>query len=165
MPKFDIAPQSINDTISKLIAANHPELEESGATVDSIFAFDENGNHPVKTNGYPSAANVKINNLRSRIKGAKDAEITIDRDAFNSMTEPQQEALLDRELLRLEIARNKDGEIKRDDADRPKIKIRKFDYMLGWFKKIAQRHGADSPEVYQAKILWQKDGKTFFPEV
>lgn len=162
MPKFDTTPQSINDTIEELIAANHPELQEAGVTVDSIFAFDDKGGFPVKTNGYPSAANVKISNLRSRIKGAKDAEITIDRDAFNSMTEPQQEALLDRELYRLTIVRDKENNIKRDDSDRPKIKIKKFDYMLGWFKEIAKRHGEDSPEVYQANMLWQKDGRTFF---
>lgn len=165
MPQFDIAPESINETIQNLIAANHPELVEANVTVDTIFAFDDKGGFPVKTNGYPSAANIKISNLKSRVKGAADAEICIDRDAFNAMTEGQQQALLDRELHKIMIKRDKEGTIKIDDASRPVLKIKKFDYMLGWFKEIAVRHGADSPEVYQASILWQKDGRTFFPKV
>jgi hypothetical protein len=165
MPQFDIAPESINETIQTLIAANHPELVEANATVDSIFAFDDKGGFPVKTNGYPSAANIKISNLKSRVKGAADAEICIDREAFNAMSPTQQEAVLDRELYRLVVVRDKEGAVKTDDSDRPKLKIKKFDYMLGWFKEIAQRYGQDSPEVYQANILWQKDGRTFFPKI
>ena len=165
MPQFDITPESLNATVQSLIEANHPELVEANVTVDTIFAFDDKGGFPVKTNGYPSSANIKINNLKSRIKGAADAEITIDRDAFNSMNEGQQQALLDRELYRLIVKRDKEGNVKVDDADRACLKIKKFDYMLGWFKEIAVRHGADSPEVYQANILWQKDGRTFFPKV
>ncbi len=164
MPQYDITSPEINETVQKLITANHPELVEANATVDTIFAFDDKGGFPVKTNGYPSAANIKISNLKSRVKGAADAEICIDRDAFNAMTEPQQLALIDRELYRLIVVRDKEGAVKRDDADRAKLRIKKFDYMLGWFKEIAVRHGTDSPEVYQANILWQKDGRTFFPK-
>jgi len=165
MPNFDITPSSIADTITNLIEKNHPELLESGATVDTIFAFDDKGGFPVKTNGYPSAANIKISNLKSRVKGAADAEICIDRDAYNSMTDLQREALLDRELHKLVVVRDKEGVIKTDDSSRPKMKLKKFDYMLGWFKEIAVRHGENSPEVYQANILWQRDGRTFFPKI
>lgn len=165
MPQFDITPESINQTVQSLIEANHPELVEANVTVDTIFAFDDKGGFPVKTNGYPSSANIKISNLKSRVKGAADAEICIDREAFNAMTEGQQAALLDRELHRLIVVRDKEGNVKVDDAERAKLRLKKFDYMLGWFKEIAVRHGADSPEVYQANILWQKDGRTFFPKV
>ena len=81
------------------------------------------------------------------------------------MSVPQQEALLDRELFRLVVKRDKEGNVKTDDAERPVLRLKKFDYMLGWFKEIAVRHGGDSPEVYQANILWQKDGRTFFPKI
>ncbi len=89
MPQFDITPESLNETVQSLIEANHPDLVEANVTVDTIFAFDDKGGFPVKTNGYPSAANIKVSNLKTRIKGAKDAEITIDRDAFNSMNKDQ----------------------------------------------------------------------------
>lgn len=165
MPSFDITPDSLNDTVTELLNENHPELVEANVTVDTIFAFDDKGGFPVKTNGYPSAANIKISNLKSRIKGSKDAEITIDRDAFNSMNKDQQAALFDRELYKLSVKRDKEGNIKTDDANRAKLGLKKFDYMLGWFKEIAVRHGENSPEVYQASILWNKDGRTFFPKV
>jgi len=165
MPSFDITTPEINQTVQSLIEANHPELVEANVTVDTIFAFDDKGGFPVKTNGYPSSANIKISNLKSRVKGAADAEICIDREAFNAMTEGQQAALLDRELHRLIVVRDKEGNVKVDDAERAKLRLKKFDYMLGWFKEIAVRHGADSPEVFQANILWQKDGRTFFPKV
>lgn len=165
MASFDITTPEINQTVQSLIEANHPELVEANVTVDTIFAFDDKGGFPVKTNGYPSSANIKINNLKSRVKGSADAEIVLDRDAFNSMSATQQQALIDRELYKLIVKRDKEGNVKVDDADRACLKIKKFDYMLGWFKEIAVRHGADSPEVYQANILWQKDGRTFFPKV
>lgn len=165
MPSFDITTPEINQTVQSLIEANHPELVEANVTVDTIFAFDDKGGFPVKTNGYPSAANIKISNLKSRVKGAADAEIVLDRDAFNSMSAIQQQALIDRELYKLSVKRDKEGNIKTDDANRAKLGLKKFDYMLGWFKEIAVRHGADSPEVFQANILWQKDGRTFFPKV
>lgn len=165
MPSFDITSPEINETVQKLITANHPELVEANATVDTIFAFDDKGGFPVKTNGYPSAANIKISNLKSRVKGAMDAEIVIDKAAYDSMTDLQREALLDRELYKLIVVRDKEGAVKTDDSERPKLRLKKFDYCLGWFKEIAIRHGQNSPEVYQANILWQKDGRTFFPKV
>lgn len=165
MPSFDITSPEIAESIQSLIAANHPELAEANVTVDTIFAFDNNGGFPVKTNGYPSAANTKISNLKSRVKGAADAEICIDRDAYNSMNEAQRLALLDRELYKLAVKRDKDGNIKTDDADRCVLRLKKFDYMLGWFREIAVRHGDNSPEVYQASILWKQDGRTFFPKI
>ena len=165
MPNFDITPITLNDTITELLNENHPELVEANVTIGTIFAFDDKGGFPVKTNGYPSAANIKISNLKSRVKGEPDAEIVIDREAYNSMSDTQKKALLDRELYRLVIVRDKEGNVKTDDADRAKMRIKKFDYMLGWFREIAQRHGSDSPEVYQASMLWQKDGRTFFPTV
>lgn len=165
MPSFDITTPEINQTVQSLIEQNHPELVEANVTVDTIFAFDDKGGFPVKTNGYPSAANIKISNLKSRVKGAADAEIVLDRDAFNSMSVIQQQALIDRELYKLSVKRDKEGNIKTDDANRAKLGLKKFDYMLGWFKEIAIRHKENSPEVFQAKILWQKDGQTFFPKV
>lgn len=165
MPSFDITPDSLNNTVTELLNENHPELVEANVTIGTIFAFDDKGGFPVKTNGYPSAANIKISNLKSRVKGEPDAEIVIDKEAYNSMSETQKKALLDRELYRLVVVRDKEGNIKTDDAERAKLKIKKFDYMLGWFREIAQRHGSDSPEVYQASILWHKDGRTFFPTV
>jgi hypothetical protein len=36
---------------------------------------------------------------------------------------------------------------------------------MGWFRDIALRHKENSPEVYQAQMLWQADATTFFSKV
>lgn len=165
MTNYDIVPQEVHDLINSTLEKHHPELVDAGVTIDAIFAFNDKGEHPVKFGGYPALAVIKITSLKNRVKGQCDAEITIDRDAYQSMNNDQRTALIDHELYHLLIARDKEDNIKYDDADRPKLKIRKHDYQMGWFREIARRHGYNSPEVYQAMILWREDGHTFFPTV
>lgn len=163
MTSYDKAPQEVIELINKTIDDFYPELKEAGVTVEALFAFSETADYPVKFGGYPALAYIKISNLKSRVKGMADAEITIDKGAYEAMNPMQQRALLDHELHHLIVARDKDGNIKIDDCSRPKLKVKKHDYQMGWFREIAVRHGENSPEVYQAKLLWNNDGKTFFP--
>ena len=164
MTTYDTAPQEVLDLIKSTMEQYHDELHNAGVTVDAMFAYDANGEHPVKHGGYPALAYIKITSLKNRIKGMADAEITIDGDAYNAMNELQRIALIDHELHHLIIARDKEDNIKFDDASRPKLKIRKHDYQMGWFRDIAIRHKENSPEVYQAKMLWLADANTFFPK-
>ena len=165
MTTYDIVPKEVLDLIKQTTEEYHEELHEADVTVDAVFAFNESGDYPVKFGGYPALAVIKINSLKNRIKGAMDAEITIDRDAYNAMNQLQRIALIDHELHHLIIARDKEDNVKLDDAERPKLKIRKHDYQMGWFRDIALRHKENSPEVYQAQMQWQADAKTFFPKV
>lgn len=165
MPHYDKSSPQVAEIINSLISQYYPDLEEGQVTIESIFAYDSKGGFPVKANGYPALACIKINNLKNRVKGFADAEITIDAENFKSMTEAQKIALLDHELMHLVVVRDKEGNIKTDDANRSKLRLKKHDYQMGWFKEIAVRHGENSPEVYQANILWQKDGRTFFPKI
>jgi hypothetical protein len=160
---YDTVPQVVTDLINQIIEETYPDLKEGQVTVDAMFAFNDKG-HPVKAGGYPALAMIKITPLKNRVKKMSDAEITIDAEAYDSMSEPQRKALLDHELCHLIVRRDKEGTIIRDDADRPKLKMRRHDYQMGWFKEIAVRHGVNSPEVYQASRLWERDGATFFPK-
>ncbi len=165
MPYYDASTPQVAEIINSLIGQYYPDLEEGQVTIESIFAYDNKGGFPVKAGGYPALACIKVNNLKNRVKGFADAEITIDAEAFKAMTDPQKIALLDHELYHVLVVRDKEGNIKTDDANRSKLRLKKHDYQMGWFKEIAQRHGENSPEVYQANILWQKDGRTFFPKI
>ena len=165
MPYYDTPTPEVAEIISSLIEEYYPDLKEAAATIESLFAYDNKGGFPVKAGGYPALACIKINNLKNRVKGFADAEIVIDAENFNAMTPEQRRALLDHELMHLIVVRDKEGAVKTDDASRPKIRLKKHDYQMGWFREIALRHGENSPEVYQAKMLWQKDGRTFFPKV
>lgn len=161
---YDIPSETTLTLIQSTIKEFHPELEEAQVIVDAIMAYNNKG-FPVKEGGYPALACTKINSLVNRIKGFKDASITIDGDAFDSMNEAEQKALIDRQLYCLTVVRDKEQNIKVDDAGRAKLRVKKCDYRLSWFREIAVRHKENSPEVYQAKLLWRNDGKTFFSQV
>lgn len=164
MPHYDQPSEQVIALIKSTIKEFHPELDEAQVTVDAIMAYNDKG-FAVKAGGYPALACIKANSLANRIKGLADALITIDGDSYDSMSEAQQRGLIDHELTHLNIKRDKEQNIVTDDAGRPKIKMKKHDYQMGWFREIAIRHGENSPEVYQAKLLWRNDGKTFFPQV
>lgn len=160
---YDIPSESTVTLIQSTLGEFHPELAEAQVTVDAIMAYNDKG-FPVKEGGYPALACTKINSLVNRIKGFKDASITIDGAAFESMAEAEQKAIIDRQLYCLSVVRDKEQNIKVDDASRPKLRVKKCDYRLSWFREIAVRHKENSPEVYQAKLLWRNDSKTFFPQ-
>jgi len=165
MPHYDQPSPQVAEIINSLIGQYYPDLEEGQVTIESIFAYDNKGGFPVKAGGYPALACIKVNNLKNRVKGFADAEITIDAETFKAMTEPQKMALLDHALYSLVVVRDKEGNIKTDDANRSKLRIKKYDYRLSWFKEVAIRNGPDSVEQFQAKMLWNKDSKTFFPNI
>lgn len=165
MPHYDTPDNSVTDLLDKVKEQYHPELIEAQVTTEVLFAYDDKGGFPVKFGGYPALAVVKINNLKNRAKGFADIEIIVDGEAYKSLTEPQRIAVWDHELYHVVVKRDKEGNIKTDDLNRPKLSVKKHDYQLGWFREIAERHGSNSPEVYQASILWHKDGRTFFPSI
>ena len=49
------------------------------------------------------------------------------------------------------------GNVRRDDIDRPLLRIRKHDHQFGWFDAVARRHGKHSIEVQQAHQLTAMD--------
>lgn len=161
---YDQPSEQVIALIKSTIKEFHPELDEAQVTVDAIMAYNDKG-FAVKAGGYPALACIKANSLANRIKGLADALITIDGDSYDSMSEAQQKALIDDQLYCLMITRDKEQNIKTDDASRPKLRLKKCDYRLSWFREIAVRHGSNSPERYQAKVLWENDGKAFFPNL
>lgn len=161
---YDTPPQEVLDLIKETIEQYYPELRDNGVTVDATMAYPKEGAQ-LKCGGYPALAFVKINSLKHRIKGLKDSEITLDGQIWETLTEKQRAALIDHQLIQLQIVTDKDGAIKIDDASRPKIRLRKHDYVMKWFRETALRHGDDSVERYQARILLKNDGDTFFEPV
>lgn len=157
---YEKAPAEINEQIAALIQEWHPDLAKVGVTIDALTAVNNSG-HAVKHGGYPALATVRIISLKDRVKGLADAEIVIDADAWELLTPEQQAALLDHELYHLEPIKDGDG-FKRDDIGRPKLGMKLHDVQVGWFREIATRHGANSPERIQAKKLLEKESQTFF---
>ncbi len=162
MKAYDLAPDHIVNRATRMMETYHPDLAKIELKLDILIAKSDNG-PAVAVGGYPALACIRILNIKDRLKGNGDAEITIDVDAYEEMSSAQQDALIDHELAHLILCKDDDGFVKLDDVGRPKLKMRKHDYQLGWFREIAMRHGKDSVEVSQARILWNQDGQAFFP--
>lgn len=162
MKTYSLAPD-VEPVIRNVIYEHHGEL--IGVRVGSLFVFDDDSaGEPVLTHqGYPAQAMVKITPLRDRTLGVADAVIVADRATWLTLSQPQRNALVDHELTHLARVLDKEsGKPKFDALGRPKLRIRPHDHQLGWFVEVAQRHGAASPEMRQAKQLMEGSGQQYF---
>ena len=144
---------------------SHQPLVDHKVTIDFLFAFAERDakgnrkNDALKLHGYRALGIAKKTSLKDRAKGLADAEILLDGDWWEEATVEQQRALLDHELHHLAAM----GDT--DDLGRPLLEMRQHDYHFGWFREIAQRHGAASQERVQAEILMETGGQYFWPGI
>lgn len=164
--------QSVNDLASEILFEfeTHKPLIAAKVTVDYVFAFapcDEKTGEPtgpaLTLGGYPCLGICRKISLKDRALGRADAEISLDGDWWKNASREEKKALLDHELHHLSIKIDKRGIVK-DDLGRPKIEIRKHDFDFGWFKIIAERHGAHSIERMQAARLVVEAGQYLFPD-
>lgn len=137
----------------------------------------------LKHHGIAALGLTKINSLKHRVAGLGDAEILIDGDAWEDMSDRRRVALLDHELTHIEVVyevrrkRKKKGDVedaepertaglearpKLDSAGRPKLRIRHHDHTHGFFDEVARRHGSDSHEVEQARRFAAQTGELYF---
>lgn len=152
MPRFERAPAEVGQIVDRMMDRYHPQLRDAGVTITCLMAFpttDKNGDNsgpPLKHQGYPALAIVKVIGLKERTDGRSDAEICIDGDAWMLRSEAEKDALVDHELEHLELKTDKNGALVRDDLERPKLKIRRHDFQAGFFDSIVRRHGRAAPE-------------------
>ncbi len=155
MPIFERAKDGVNVQVAKIMEKYHGDLHKSGCTVDVLMASpttSEQGeveSAPLKKNGYPCVALIKIVGLADRVAGLSDVMLKIDAEKWKEMSMKQKDALIDHELTHLIVKTDKDGNAKRDDQDRPKLQMKRHDYELGIFTDVIRRHERDSVD-YQA---------------
>ncbi len=172
MPTFERADKSVEKLAKELIEKyeTHKPLAAYDAKIDYVFAYgdvDDKGrqlNDALTKGGLKALGIAKIISLKERALDRGDDEISLDGDWWKLATEDQQAALLDHELHHISIKADKSGNVQYDDLGRPKIKLRKHDVEVGWFKCIAERHGEASQERIQAKAIMDFSGQYFFPE-
>lgn len=162
---YDLAPPDVHDLATEVMRAHHQRLKLGGVDYVKLcllmakMSSDNESDEPaVKLHGYPCAAIISVIPYKQRVDKRADAEIVIDADAWDDMTEPQQMALLDHEITHLEIVTDKDGLVKTDDQGRPKLRLRIHDWQIGGFREVVMRHGSDAPETVQAREFSDKHG-------
>lgn len=159
MPTYVAGNREAQDLIAKVMKKHHSDLGQFDVSVGCVFALatrDKNGEPkdvPIKVAGYREAASVQINKLKERVLGLPDCTITIDGDQWGDWDLPQRTALIDHELTHVVLQRDRNNDVKYDDAERPKLELRLHDYHLGGFEAIAERYGEDSFEVQQVTSL------------
>lgn len=148
---------------------SHQPVADAGVTFSLLFAFgarDENTgelvNGAITHHGQRALGLCRIVNEKDRVKGCPDAEILLDGDYWPTVDEPAQRALLDHELHHIAL-KTKGEQLQFDCAGRPKLRMRKHDVEIGWFKCIAERHGPHSIERQQAQHLMDSCGQYFWP--
>ena len=164
MATYSKAPAEIIILAAEIIGSveDHTPLIDT-VRIDWVFAHgdqDDEGNvinHALKHHGLRALGVCRVVNLKDRAKGMGDVEVCIDADWWAEADDAQQRALLDHELTHIRVMNDVDA------LRRPKIKMRKHDFEVGWFASVAQRHGDASGEIQQAKQVVAQFGQQFFP--
>jgi len=133
-------------------------------TVSASYVFDgrnEETNEPegraLECKGVAALAVVRATKLKERVQGRADVEILICGVEWPRLTPKQQDALIDHELYHVELIIDREtGEPKLDDSGRPMLNMRDHDISVGWFLINAQRHGINSPEIRQARQIFNQ---------
>lgn len=159
MTTYSLANDDLREHLDEVMSLYHPHLRDAGVRVDMLPAYaaqDMNGDTTgpaIKLGGHACYAVIRILGLRDRVAGRGDAEMVVDGDNWDTWDEDQLRAILDHELCHLELKVSDKGTVKRDDHDRPQLRLRQHDRHFGWFDAVARRHGSSSIEVQHASQL------------
>lgn len=161
---YDRCPPQVHDRMKAIMAFHHRELAAAEVTVDLLFVSTTSETAPALSHhGVRAYATIQITSPKDRALGHADAQMIIDMNSFNGMSDRRKDALLDHELEHLAVVKDEDGAWKTDDQHRPCLKIVKHDVQFGWFASVALRHGPDSIERQQAHDIAARYGQEFFP--
>lgn len=139
--------------VDSVMRAYHTPLADAGVTTHALFArdYDETTGdaiQAVKRAGYPAAAKISVTSLADRARGIPDAKLVIDEYSWKHLDANRRRALIDHELQHLELSVDfHTMEIKLDDLERPKLKLRVHDFEVGYFRAVVLRHGKAAIEA------------------
>lgn len=178
MPTYSVATDEtkvmMNDLLFDFANADkgiYQEIIDNRVNIQILMAHgdrDDQGNltgNAITHNGCKALGLCSIVSLKNRVAGMGDVLIQLDHDYWETAGDKKRRSLLDHEIYHIDFKREKDGvAVKRDDIQRPLIRMRPHDVEYGWFASIAARHGDHSTERIQAKGVMDEFGQFFFPE-
>lgn len=158
MPTYEDPNEKMQRAYEKVRAfpCHKERLAEVEISVLAVYATRDKDDEPrgeaLSDGDRPVLGRVKITTLEDRNDGAADARILLHGDRWGRISAPMQRAILDNCLTRIEVMMQ-DGKPKLDDAGRPKLRKRKYDFVLRGFHEVAERHGKSSLEVHNFRVL------------
>lgn len=145
---YQAAPQEIIDLAERIKREHHVGLIEAGVTICWLVARNSDpAGHAITFKGWPAKALCRLNPLRDRVAGLTDCTILIDAQWWGLAPERERAAVIDHELTHINVCRYRVGNVRYDDANRPKLELRKHDFELCGFHAMVERHGVNSAEA------------------
>ena len=171
MSTYQKAPPEVKEMAEAILEEfiSYKPLVEAKVKIDFLFAYAEVGEdgeskgYALMKHGIRALGITRKMGIKDRVMGRGDAEVALDGDWWEDATPGRRKALLDHELHHIEVKLDEDGVVIRDDLKRPKLKLRKHDVEVGWFALVAGRHGSNSLEIEQAKMVMDSYGQLFWP--
>lgn len=171
MSTYQKAPPEVKEMAEAVLEEflTYKELVEAKVKIDFLFAYAEVGEDgeskgdAITKHGIRALGIIRKIGIKDRVMGRGDAEVLLDGDWWEQASVGKRRALLDHELHHLEVVKDEDGVVIRDDLKRPKLRLRKHDVEVGWFAVVAGRHGSNSLEIEQAKAVMDSYGQLFWP--
>lgn len=167
---YEQACEAIHDMAKEILVAHHPELEMAPGeypTLCIMFVSQKDPDEidaPLKINGDPCAAIISVIPHKQRADERADAEILIDAKVWAKLAEQQRRALLDHECTHMELKVDQDGILQVDGCGRPKIGMRRHDWVLTGFLSISKRYGGDALEVIDMRRFMKDYGDSVLPK-
>jgi Putative phage metallopeptidase len=140
------APDEVEDLLHEVLLAHHPDLIAADVTFGVLMAANDEDD-AITHHGYPALAVIKVTNHKDRVLGLPDCSLAIDAAWWNTASIEERKAILDHEATHLVLMLDKQGAVKTDDCNRPKLKLRPHDLELGVFLEIVDRHSKNSQEA------------------
>lgn len=143
----------------------HRPLEQCEVRIGLMWAIGDGDKPALKLRGHRALAIARIIPYRDRAKGMPDAMIYLDFDWWKVATDRQRRSHIDHELTHFEakvqldddgnVFRDDDGkpDVKRDPADRPKLKMRPHDIEVGVFIRCIEEHQHDAVDFAAVNVL------------
>ncbi len=168
---YTTADDDVIELMKEVMRRHHTPLFDAAVRVGVLMAASDTGD-AVTHGGYPALATMKVVSLKDRVLKGVDAEMVIDRRAWEELPEASREAVLDHELSHIALkkygyapVKDSHGEptgeleisFERDDLDRPKLGSVKGDWNTGdGFAAVIQRHGRAAVEFLNIEAARRK---------
>lgn len=174
---YEPASAEVRSVVLRAMDLHHPDLAEAKVELRIVMAYAAVGDDgevrgpAMSTKGFRILAKIKRNTAAQRAAGHGDVTLTIDGDNWRDWSDDGREdemiALIDHEFCHVTVARYPDvgerrGPIKLETDGRPKLGTRHHDYELTGFHEVAERHGAASVEVREARRWHDAGGNLLF---
>lgn len=152
MTTYDKAPKEVNNLVRTVRDDIHKDLKSAGVKFLVLMATEHSPDlAAVKLAGFPVVATIKALDHKTRVMldCKADAMIIIDDEKFTPMTLKSKRAVIDHVLTQLTPQTDKDGNVKLDDRDRPKLKRLQPDIRIAGFAEVIERNEHQAPEAIQ----------------